>query len=61
MRTGDGARGREGPGGAREPFAERVRDLEELRARHEVEADVEGVEEYLVMMTEAWRRELESA
>jgi hypothetical protein len=43
------------------PFAERVRDLEELSARHEVEADVEGVEEYLVMMTEAWRRELESA
>jgi hypothetical protein len=38
-----------------------VRDLEELSARHEVEADVEGVEEYLVMMTEAWRRELESA
>jgi hypothetical protein len=26
-----------------------------------VEADVEGVEEYLAMMTEAWRRELESA
>src|SRR5215210_5430771 len=43
------------------PFAERVQDLEELSARHEVEADVEGVEEYLVMMTEAWRRELESA
>jgi hypothetical protein len=43
------------------PFAERVRDLEELSARHEVEADVEGVEEYLVMMTEAWRRVLESA
>jgi hypothetical protein len=43
------------------PFAERVRDLEELSARHEVEADVEGVEEYLVLMTEAWRRELESA
>jgi hypothetical protein len=37
------------------PFAERVRDLEELSARHEVEADVEGVEEYLVMMTKAWR------
>jgi hypothetical protein len=32
-----------------------VRDLEELSARHEVEADAEGVEEYLVMMTEAWR------
>jgi hypothetical protein len=26
-----------------------------------VEADVEGVEEYLVMMTEAWHRGLESA
>jgi hypothetical protein len=43
------------------PFAERVRDLEELSARHEVEADVEGVEEYLVMMTEAWRRVIGSA
>jgi hypothetical protein len=43
------------------PFAERVRELEELSARYEVEADVEGVEEYLVMMTEAWRRGLESA
>ena len=43
------------------PFAEGVRDLEELSARHEVEADVEGVEEYLVMMTEAWCRGLESA
>jgi hypothetical protein len=43
------------------PFGERVRDLEELSARYEVEADVEGVEEYLVMMTEAWCRELESA
>jgi len=43
------------------PFAERVRDLEELIVRHEVEADVEGVEEYLVLMTEAWRRQLESA
>jgi len=41
------------------PFAERVRELEELSARHE--ADLEGVEEYLIMMTEAWRRELESA
>jgi hypothetical protein len=27
------------------PFAERVRDLEELSARHEVEADAEGVGE----------------
>src|SRR5215211_269730 len=43
------------------PFAERVRDLEELSTRHEVEADVQGVEEYLTMMTEAWRRELQSA
>src|SRR5215218_1879784 len=43
------------------PFAERVRELEELSARHEVEPDEEGVEEYLVMMTEAWRRVLESA
>jgi hypothetical protein len=43
------------------PFAERVRDLEELSARHDVEPDVEGVEEYLVVMTEAWRREVESA
>jgi hypothetical protein len=43
------------------PFAERVRDLEELIVRHEVEADVEGVEEYLAIMTEAWRRQLESA
>ena len=43
------------------PFGERVRDLDELNARHEVEADVEGAEEYLVMMTEAWRRGLESA
>jgi hypothetical protein len=43
------------------PFAERVGDLEELIVRHEVEAEVEGVEEYLVMMTKAWRRNLESA
>jgi hypothetical protein len=43
------------------PFAERVRDLEELSARHDVEPDVEGVEEYLVVMTEAWRREVERA
>ena len=35
------------------PCAERVRDLKALSGRHEVEADVEGVEEYLVMMTEA--------
>jgi hypothetical protein len=43
------------------PFAERVRDLEELSARQEVEAHVEGVEECLAIITEAWRRELESA
>jgi hypothetical protein len=43
------------------PFAERVRDLEELSARHKVEADVEAVEEYQAIMTEAWRRQLESA
>src|SRR5215210_2633726 len=43
------------------PFAEGVRDLEELSARHEVEADVERVEEYLAIMTEAWRRVLKSA
>jgi truncated hemoglobin YjbI len=43
------------------PFAERVRELEELSAHHEVEADVEDVEEYLAIMTEAWGRELESA
>jgi hypothetical protein len=43
------------------PFAKGVRDLEELSARHEVEADAEGVEEYLVMMTEAWRRVIGSA
>src|SRR5829696_650200 len=43
------------------PFAERVRELEELSVRHEVEADVEGMEEYLAIMTEAWRRQLESA
>jgi hypothetical protein len=43
------------------PFAEGVRELEELSSRHEVEADVQGVEEYLAIMREAWRRELESA
>jgi len=43
------------------PLAERVRDLEELSARHEVEADTQGVEEYLAIMKEAWRRVLESA
>jgi hypothetical protein len=43
------------------PFAERVRDLEELGARHEVEPDEGGVKDYLAIMTEAWRRGLESA
>jgi hypothetical protein len=43
------------------PFAERVRDLEELGARHEVEPDAEGVEEYLAIMTDAWHLGLESA
>jgi hypothetical protein len=43
------------------PFAERVRELEELSTRYEVEADVEGVEEYLAIMKEAWRRKLQSA
>jgi hypothetical protein len=43
------------------PFAESVRDLEELSARQEVEADAEGVEECLAIMTEAWRRVIERA
>jgi hypothetical protein len=43
------------------PFAERVRDLKELSTRHEVEADAQDVEEYLALMTEAWRRALKSA
>jgi hypothetical protein len=43
------------------PFAEKVRELEELSARHEVEPDVEGVEEYQAIMTEAWHHALESA
>jgi hypothetical protein len=43
------------------PLAERVGELEELSARHEVEADVEAVEEYLAIMKEAWCRVLESA
>ena len=41
------------------PFAEGVRDLEELSARHE--AGAEDVEEYLAIMTEAWHRVSESA
>ena len=43
------------------PFAERVRDLEELSARHEVEPEVKGVEEYTSIMTEAWHSVSESA
>jgi hypothetical protein len=43
------------------PSAERVRDLEEPSARHEVEPDAQDVEEYLAIVTEVWRRELESA
>src|SRR5215207_640760 len=43
------------------PFTERVRDLEELSSRHEVEADAQDVEEYVAIMTEAWRHELETA
>ena len=43
------------------PFAERVRELEELSARHEVEAEAEAAEEYQAIMTEAWCRGLESA
>src|SRR5215207_10653247 len=43
------------------PFAEGARDLEELSARHDVEADAEGAEEYLAIMSEAWRRILERA
>ena len=43
------------------PFAERARDLEELSVRHEVEPDKGGVEDYLAIMTEAWRRGLQSA
>src|SRR5215211_4978575 len=43
------------------PFAEGVRELEELGARHEVEPEVEGVEEYQAIMTEIWCRRLESA
>jgi hypothetical protein len=42
------------------PFAERVRDLEELSARHDLEAE-EGVEEYLAIMTEVWHSVYESA
>jgi hypothetical protein len=43
------------------PFAERVPELEELSARYEVEPEVEGVEEYVAILTEAWRRAVEAA
>ena len=43
------------------PFTERVQELEELSARQEVEVDADGAEEYLALMTEAWRRALKSA
>jgi hypothetical protein len=43
------------------PFAERVRDLEELSERHEVEPEVKGVQEYTSIMTEVWRSVSESA
>ena len=43
------------------PFAERVRELQELSARHEVEPEAEGVQEYLALMTKAWLRGLRSA
>ena len=43
------------------PFAEEVRDLEDLSTRHKVEADAQDVDEYLDLMTEAWRRGLGSA
>jgi hypothetical protein len=43
------------------PFAEGVRDIEELSVQHQEEADAEGAEEYLAIMTQKWRRGLESA
>jgi len=43
------------------PFAEEVRELEDLSVRHEVEANAEDVEEYLASMTESWLRVLKSA
>ena len=61
LRTGDGTRAEKVLQALTGPFAEGVRDLEELSVRHEVEPDVEGVKEDLVVMTEAWRRGLESA
>jgi len=61
LRAGDGLEAEKLLEALARPFAERVRDLEELSARHEVEANAEGVQEYLLIMTEAWRRGLESA
>jgi hypothetical protein len=43
------------------PFADRVRELEELSTRHDVEVEAEAVEEYQAIMSEAWCRGLESA
>ena len=40
------------------PFPERVRYLQGLGARHGVEPDAEGVEEYLALMAKGWRRGL---
>jgi hypothetical protein len=60
LRAGDGLEAEKLLEALARPFAERVRDLEELSARHEVEANAEGVQEYLLIMTEAWRRGLES-
>jgi hypothetical protein len=39
-------------------FADRVRELIELGARHGVEPDAAGVEAHLALMTEAWRQGL---
>jgi hypothetical protein len=43
------------------PFADRVRDLQELKARHGVGPDAEGVVEYVALMKKAWLRGLRSA
>jgi hypothetical protein len=61
LRTGDGLEAKDLVEALARPFAEGARDLEELSARHDVEADAQEVEEYLAIMTEAWRREVERA
>ena len=61
MRTGMGHEAEKLLEALARPFAESVPELEELSARHEVEADVEAVEEYQIIMTEAWRRVIERA